>query len=662
MKGFRNFGIFAHIDAGKTTLSECILYKTGVEQRMGAVDLGTAAMDWHDEERERGITISAAVAHCPWQDFLLQFVDTPGHVDFSSEVKRSLKVIDGAIIVVDSLEGVQAQTYSVVEDAVRENLPLLFVFNKMDRDCVQFQESVSRASGQLKLTLIPIQLAYFDGDEFAGVIDLVRMKLFRWSDSELLEEEIPKDYCAAALDAHQDLCAQIAHENPIEENNFLLHSTLAPSAIYEGIRHACQNKKWFPVLATSALRRLGVEFVLDAIVNFFPSPSKAPMQVLHNSITGQDSFSDFSSVEPLVYVFKVEQINGKEVAYVRLFSGCLDIGQALYLVRDQVYVKVLDCFAVLADDLQTQDSFEAGSIFVIRVDYLLQSGDTLRGAADAGAFEVQAEDSPVVSMRVESETSEHYQSLLESCNWLCRVDPSLYCQEGDGQIILQGQGGLHLEIAGRYLNQITDFSVYYGNPFIEKYETIEGAEILEIDYHHFDRPDNILKLKIEFRHVDAHRLKLSYSPFLNSCPDDWLASLYSGELFHGWIGERGYPLRAIDLTILDVKGSDIPGLLVPAIHESLRTIMLKKGVVQVPFLYFQVFCPESELASVLADLKQRRADIRNIETQGDGAVVWAAAELEKLLDYSDSLRSQSRGRAEFVMGQLDWKFEQNHVI
>ena len=241
MNDFRNFGIFAHIDAGKTTLSECILYKTGAESRMGAVDLGTAAMDWHDEERERGITISAAVAHCPWREFRLQFVDTPGHVDFSSEVKRCLKIIDGAIVVIDSLEGVQAQTYSVVEDAVKEDLPLLFVFNKMDRDSAQFRESVRRASEQLGLKIVPIQIAYFEREEFAGVIDLVRMKLIRLLNNELMEEEIPKEYYSTALDAHQDLCAQIAHEDPAAENNFLLHSTLSPSCIQKGVQHACQT-------------------------------------------------------------------------------------------------------------------------------------------------------------------------------------------------------------------------------------------------------------------------------------------------------------------------------------------------------------------------------------------------------------------------------------
>ena len=159
-----------------------------------------------------------------------------------------------------------------------------------------------------------------------------------------------------------------------------------------------------------------------------------------------------------------------------------------------------------------------------------------------------------------------------------------------------------------------------------------------------------------------HRLKLSYSPFLSPCSEDWLASLYSGEFFRGWIGENGYPLRAISMTILNISGEDISGLLVPAIHESVRTIMRKNGKIQVPFADFQVFCPESEVASVLADLKQRRADIRNIETHDSGVVVWAAAELEKLLDYSNSLRSQSHGRAEFVMGQLAWKFAENPLI
>ncbi|MFT7516387.1 MAG: elongation factor G [Myxococcota bacterium] len=659
----RNFGILAHIDAGKTTLSECILYLTGVESRMGAVDIGTAAMDWHSEERERGITISAAVAHCPWREHRLQFVDTPGHVDFAAEVRRSLQVLDGAIVVIDALEGVQAQTYSVVSQAQEHSLPLIFVFNKMDRRCAEFANSCKIAAKQLQLDIVPVQLAYFEDEHFCGVIDLISMKLLQWNPLDDCADyevaDIPADMLERATEAHQQLCSKIAESDTDCEDYYLEHSTLMPQAMTEQIARAARSLNWFPAFAASALQRVGGQQILDAVVDYLPSPLCRDDVVLHDSQTGRDLLLADSGAKTVVYVFKVERIGKQDVAYVRLFAGGLASGQRLYLERDSSPLHVEDCFTVLADDLQSKATFVNGSLFVIKTDVQLQSGDTLRSTMRRGAIEPEALSSPVVSMRVEPPNDEQRDELIGHCRWLCRSDPSLALQLNDGQIVLQGQGQLHLEIAAKHLNDLCNFDVHIGGVMIEQYESISSSQAIVIEHARFDDPSNSLVIELEVSPSDNHGVSLRYSPLLSGYEPAFLESLYTAASFEGWVGPQGYALRSLSLRVTKLQFAEStskePGLLVSAMHECVIKLLAEYGVMQKPYLNFEVRTPDTELSSILADLQMRNAQISAVEQQESRTVVKAEAFFAEMTGYSTELRSQSHGRAELTICRQSWK-------
>ncbi len=659
----RNFGILAHIDAGKTTLSECILYLTGAESRMGAVDIGTAAMDWHSEERERGITISAAVAHCPWRDHRLQFVDTPGHVDFAAEVRRSLQVLDGAGVVIDALEGVQAQTYSVVRQAQDHQLPLLFVFNKMDRDCAEFRSSCVLAARQLDVDIVPLQLAYFDDNHFCGIIDLLSMKLVEWNPLDDCADctvlPIPESLVERADDAHHQLCSKVAELSELYENHYLEHSTLSTQMLHDGIAQAVKQRKWYPALACSALQRVGGQQVLDAVIDYFPSPAEGIPVNLHDSQTGKDAVIDPDDDESIVYVFKVERIAKRDVSYVRLFCGGLASGQQLYLERTGEQFTVEDCFTILADDLQSKATFVNGSLFVIKTDIELQSGDTLRSTMQRGAVEPESLSSPVMSMRVEPPSDEQRDELIAHCKWLCRSDPSLALQCDDGQIVLQGQGQLHLEITAKQLGDICDFAVHIGGVMIEQYESIGGSHSLQIDYSHFDDTHNHITIEVELSPADHHGVILRFSPLLSQFDELLLDSIYSGTAFDGWVGPDGFRLRALSARVTKLNiaenAHDTDDLLLAALHSCITQILSKHGVTQKPFFRFEVRVPDGELSAILTDLQARNANISAVEQQDGRAVVRAEAYFSELKNYSTELRSQSHGRAELTIRSQSWK-------
>ncbi|MBC8369216.1 MAG: GTP-binding protein [Planctomycetes bacterium] len=659
----RNFGILAHIDAGKTTLSECILFLTGAESRMGAVDVGTAAMDWHSEERERGITISAAVAHCPWREHRLQFVDTPGHVDFAAEVRRSLQVLDGAVVVIDALEGVQAQTYSVVRQAQEHNLPLLFVFNKMDRYCAEFKKSCEIAAEQLQLEIVPTQLAYFEQGHFCGVVDLLNMCLLQWDPlddgADFQTLEIPPEMAERANDAHQQLCSRVAELNGDYEDSYLENSTLSAQMLADGIAAAVGARRWYPAFATSALQRVGGQQVLDAVVDYLPSPTSRDDLILHDSQTGKDQQINELGDETVAYVFKVERIARQDVAYVRLFAGNLASGQTMVLERNGQQLTIDDCFTVLADDLQSKATFVCGSLFVIKADVELQSGDTLRSENKRGAIEAKSLSSPVMSMRVEPPSDEQRHQLVEQCEWLCRCDPSLILQLNGGQIVLKGQGQLHLEIAAKHLADSCDFSVHIGGVMIERFESVTAHNSVSVNYAHFDDLENSVHLKLEVMPSDIHGIHLRFSPLLSELNADFVQTLYAAAAFEGWVGPAGYAIRALSLNVVELKFSenahDINDLLVAALHSAVTQLLSEHGVVQKPFLEFEVKTPDSELSSVLTDLQARNASISAVEQQDGRAVVRAQAFYSDLTNYSTELRSQSHGRAELTIRRQSWK-------
>jgi len=288
----RNFGILAHIDAGKTTVSERILFATGIEHRMGEVHDGTATMDWMAEERERGITIGAAVTHCPWKGHELPLIDTPGHVDFSAEVVRSLRVLDGAIVVLDAVAGVQAQTETVVRRAREQELPLLLFVNKMDRLGADFERSVADAQAKLHPGVIPVQFPAWQEDRFCGVVDLLSQQLMQWepgsTEMEPQARPIPQELRESAAAAREVLCSQVAEGEESLENLFLETGDLPQERLLEALRRATLARRLVPAFAGSALQQIGVAALLDGVVSFLPSPLDRPPLLMCEAGSGRE--------------------------------------------------------------------------------------------------------------------------------------------------------------------------------------------------------------------------------------------------------------------------------------------------------------------------------------------------------------------------------------
>ncbi|MDP6964222.1 MAG: hypothetical protein QGF46_08675, partial [Planctomycetota bacterium] len=381
--------------------------------------------------------------------------------------------------------------------------------------------------------------------------------------------------------------------------------------------------------------------------------------VLHDSETGKDIKLSQSGAETVAYVFKVEKIGSNEIAYVRLFAGDLAAGQDMILERTGDSFVVEDCFTVLADDLQSKATFVCGSLFVIKSSIPLRSGDTLRTTKMRGALEPEQLSSPVVSMTVEASDSALREDLLTKCQWLCCVDPSLLLNLEGGQIVIQGQGQLHLQIAANHLRKRCDYPLRFGRVMVENYESVSVTIEHQTSYAHFDSPDSALLMSLECVPSTEHGIRLKYSPLLSGFAHSFLQSLYSADTFVGWVGPQGLPIRGLELTIKRLEWSEgvdaCPDLLIAALHQCLTEVIELKGVTQRPYLNFEVRIPESELAAVLADLQQRNAEISAVEHQEGRAVVFAGAFLEHLSDYSNELRSQSHGLAELAFGAQSWR-------
>ena len=505
LKAIRNLGIIAHIDAGKTTLTERILYYTGRTHKMGEVHDGAAVMDWMPEEQERGITITAAVTTCQWKGCVINIIDTPGHVDFTIEVERSLRVLDGAIGVFDAVSGVEPQSETVWHQADKYRVPKLAFINKMDRMGANFTAALESLREKLGAHPLVLTLPWGEEEHFQGVIDLLSLKAIRWREETLgvtFEElEIPADYQDQAGAAREALVEALAEVDDEVMEAYLAEQPLTVEALKAGIQRATLGLKGVPTYCGSALRNKGIQPLLDGIKDFLPNPAQVPPIVGQNPKTGEPESRPPDTDQPFAALaFKIMVDQSQRLTYVRIYSGTLKFGQEVYNSIKQTTEKVARILRMHANKREPLEEAHAGAIVALLGLKATSTGDTLCSRQHPIVLEPISSYVPVISLAIEPVTRDDQERLGPGLERVCEEDPSLkvHTDEDTGQTLLSGMGELHLEVIIHRLEREFHAHVRAGRPQVVYRETI-AARVEETGV--FDRE---LAGKRHFGEVRAH--------------------------------------------------------------------------------------------------------------------------------------------------------------
>ena len=663
IKNIRNIGIIAHIDAGKTTVTERILYYTGRSHKIGEVHDGEAVMDWMPDEQERGITITSAVTTCHWKGCAVQIIDTPGHVDFTIEVERSLRVLDGAIGVFCAVGGVEPQSETVWRQADKYRVPKMAFVNKLDRVGADFFGTVEMMKKRLHANPLILQLPVGLEDDFTGIIDLINMKQIVWEDETLgatyTAEEIPPSLFDSATEYHEKIIETIAEVDDDIMEDYLSETPIAQEKLIAAIRRATMDLKLVPVLCGSALRNKGIQPLLDNIVLFLPSPVDIPpIKGIHPE-TEEPIVCKAKDTEPLAaLIFKVAMVEGRKLSYVRIYSGTMNAGADAYNPSRKINEKLSRILEMHANKKERVDAAGAGSIVGVVGLKESTTGETLCSMDYPVLLEEMEFYEPVISVAVEPKTHADQEKFDQVLEKFMAEDPTLKLKkdEDTGQSILSGMGELHLEVIISRMQREFKTNVNVGKPQVVYRETIEkkGQASAVFDkeiagQRHF--AEVTLKLiplergaEKRFRsEVDNETIPDSFIPAIK---EGVMESLESGALM-------GYP-------VVDVEAVLLGG----AYKESLSTELAYKVSASMacktalengepflldPIMTVEIFISEALVGDVIGDLNSRGGKIESIEHKMGTNVIKAIVPLSRMFGYSTSLRSATQGRGTFTM-------------
>ncbi len=662
----RNIGIMAHIDAGKTTITERILFYTGVEHRMGEVHDGTAVMDWMAEERERGITISSAATTCTWKDHLINVIDTPGHVDFTAEVERCLRVLDGAVAVFCGVAGVQAQSETVWRQADRYHIPRIAFINKMDRPGADFDKAVHSIRQRLGATPLMLQIPYGREDGLRGQIDLVRMRAIVYDSDSLGAtyhiEDIP-DHLRTEAELHRDEMIEVLAEHSDLIAEHFVHDRVPDDAdLVAGIRQATLSAEVTPVLCGSALKNNGIQPLLDAICAYLPSPVDIPSTPGIHPDTEEQVTRKPSRKEPLTALaFKLAADRFGELCYTRVYSGVLTTSERIYnATRDRVE-RANQLWRMHADERIAVDKALPGDIVAVVGLKFTGTGDTLCTREDPIILEQMRFPNPVISQAIEPKTMDDRKQLSEVLAQLEKEDPTFrrHVDPETGQTIVSGMGELHLEVILQRMQREFAVGANVGPPRVAYRETFLGSVEVEGKYIHQtggrgqyghvilrgEPADSLTGPEIvdEVREGDIPR---EFIPDV----EDGIRDACSGGLL------AGYPVINLKVTILGgsfhAEDSSDRAFMAAAARAMQRAGEQGEMALLEPIMSVQVTVPEQYMGDVLTDLTGRRADVTGMGMSGDLRIIDAKAPLAELFGYSTTLRSLSQGRATYSMEPL----------
>ncbi|MBE9522179.1 MAG: elongation factor G [Proteobacteria bacterium] len=662
LKKTRNIGIIAHIDAGKTTITERILYYTGRSHKIGEVHDGEAIMDWMPEEQERGITITSAATTCEWLGHTINIIDTPGHVDFTIEVERSLRVLDGAIGVFCAVGGVEPQSETVWHQADRYGVPKIAFINKMDRPGADFENAVEMIRERLGATPLVLQLPWGQEEDFQGVIDLIKMQAIVWNEDDLgasfQEVAIPESYREAALRQREEMLELLADTNDSIMERYLSEEEVDIQSIRGAIRHATIKLTLVPIFCGAALRNKGIQPLLDGIVECLPSPLDVPPITGINPKTKQPETRSVTTKEPLASLaFKVAMDQGRRMTYVRIYSGTMKTGSVIYNSTKNVTERVARAMRMHANKRERIDKVLCGDIVAVMGLKETITGDTLCDKDHPLLLEAMEFDQPVISMAVEPKQVKDQERLIDTLQKIDDEDPTFRfaLDEDTGQMIISGMGELHLEVLAQRLRREFSLAVNTGKPQVVYRETISKKATTESV---FDREwggvMHFAGVTIEVSPMDRG----TGNRFVNKCSNPLMTEEFIDSVDEG-IREAsesgvlmGYPVIDVETTLFDatLKEQSTPlsfkivaSMAFREACESASPVLLE------PIMKVEIIVPEEFVGDVINDLNTRGGKIERITTKGPAKILAAIVPLSNMFGYSTALRSSSQGRATFTM-------------
>ena len=661
---YRNIGIMAHIDAGKTTTTERILYYTGRSYKIGEVHEGTATMDWMEQEQERGITITSAATTCFWRDHRINIIDTPGHVDFTIEVERSLRVLDGAVAVFDSVAGVEPQSETVWRQADKYQVPRICFVNKMDRIGADFDRCVSMIVDRLGAKPLVVQFPVGSESDLRGVVDLIKMKAILWKDeslgAEFEEADIPADLADRAAEAREQLIELAVEQDDAAMEAYLEGNEPDEETLKRCIRRGTCELAFVPVLCGSAFKNKGVQPLLDAVVDYLPGPTDVP--AVKGVKAGTDEpiereSSDGAPASALAFKIMTDPFVGS-LTFVRVYSGVFTSGsQILNSVKDN-RERVGRMLQMHANHREEVKEAHAGDIVAIAGLKSTTTGDTLCDPAHPVILERMEFPDPVIEVAVEPKTKGDQEKMSVALGRLAQEDPSFQVSSDpeSGQTVIKGMGELHLEIIVDRMKREFKVDANVGAPQVAYRETISRAA--EIDYTHKKQTGGsgqFARVKIQFEPLEAGEGFV----FDNAITGGAVPKEYVPGVQKGLDGARdsgviaGFPVIDFKATLVDGASHDVDSSVLAfeiASRSAFREGIAKSGPVLLePVMRVEVVTPEEYMGDIIGDLNSRRGNVSGMDTRGNARVVTAMVPLANMFGYVNTLRSMSQGRAQYTM-------------
>jgi elongation factor G len=654
----------AHIDAGKTTLTERILFYTGRTHRMGEVHDGAATMDWMEQEKERGITITAAATTCVWDDHRINIIDTPGHVDFTVEVERSLRVLDGAVAVFCGVGGVEPQSETVWRQADKYGVPRIAFVNKLDRMGSDFFNAVAMMKDRLGANAVPVQIPIGSGDLFTGIIDLVKMKAYFYDEASLgstyQEEEIPQDLKAAAKEHHDKLLEKLAEFDDELMHDFVHHGTSTEEPIVRAIRKGTLKVEFVPVFCGAAFKNKGVQKLIDGVVAYLPSPLDVRPAKGVNPYTKKEETRECDDDNPfaaLVFKIQTDPYIGK-LTYIRVYSGVVETGKTILNVNTGHKERIGRLVQMHANKREERDAIYAGDIAAVVGFRKARTGDTICALKHPIMLETMHFPEPVMAVAIEPKTKADQDKLGEALDKLSEEDPTFRVRTDPetSQTIISGMGELHLEILIDRMLREFKVGASVGKPQVAYKESIEGqaravGKFIKQSGGHGQYGHVVLEIE---RNAESDDFVFENKTVGGSIPREYVPGVEAGvkdALTAGVLA--GYPVigvkaRLLDGTYHEVDSSELAFRMAGAIaaREAMHNA---DPVVLEPIMDIEVVVPEEYMGDVMADLTSRRGKIGGMFRRSDAQVIAARVPLSEMFGYATALRSLTQGRAVYTM-------------
>ncbi len=675
MDKIRNIGIMAHIDAGKTTITERILFYTGKTYKMGEVHNGTAVMDFMEEEQERGITITSAATKCPWKGLEINLIDTPGHIDFTAEVERSLRVLDGAVAVFDGSEGVQAQSETVWKQGQKYELPCLCFVNKMDKTGADFQMSVDSIGDKLLANPILLQIPIGAEESFAGIIDLIKMRAVFYKAERMgaafEETEIPAELQQSAKQQRNRMLELAAEYDEELMDNFVHDNPVTVEMINRAIRNGTLSNKLNPVFVGSALKYIGVQRLLDGVVAYLPSPLEKPVLTGHKPAEKDKNIS--VKCDPngslVALAFKITSDMHGDLSFLRIYQGTLKSGSRVLNANSNKKENITRIFEMHANERKILDSASAGDIVAVVGLKQTLTGDTICNPKNPIQLPSITFPHTVINMSIEPRTAAEKAKLVDALATLKREDPTFECRidSETGQTVISGMGELHLEILQHKLVKEKKINVRISKPRVAYKETItkpaqaEGKFIRQTggrgQYGHVVLMVEPLLREGEHWSSDVEFQSKAAS---DTVPREYVPSVERGAREAMGSGVlAGYPVAGVKVTLIDgsfhsVDSSDVAFEQAAAIAVE-RALKEAGSVLLEPVMRLQAVVPESAFGAVQANLLGKRGLITDCRIHGKMRVIDAKVPLVEMFGYSSDIRSLTAGRGTFTMEPLTYE-------